>query len=191
MYSQNQGGDVRRAGAKIRYRLKFVVVQLSARDKIIIKKVSLLRVRLSGRPGDVCPGKGLHMHGRTYSSVSRCALVKTAASSASSLLWLRSLRKQREARLYMAAKTKTGRSDRGDVQLSKNKTKTDEGSWKHAFCFIQRPESRHDDELRCKRQSQIPGKEVDKTSGLRLLRSPERSGRRQDSSTLTTESNLL
>lgn len=123
MYSQNQGGDVRRAGAKIRYRLKFVVVQLSARDKIIIKKVSLLRVRLSGRLGDVCPGKGLHVHGRTYSSVSRCALVKTAASSASSLLWLRSLRKQREARLYMAAKTKTGRSDRGDVQLSKNKTK--------------------------------------------------------------------
>lgn len=122
MYSQNQGGDVRRAGAKIRYRLKFVVVQLSARDKIILKKVSLLRVRLSGRPGDVCPGKGLHMHGRTYSSVSRCALVKTAASSASSLLWLRSLRKQREARLDMAAKTKTGRSDRGDVQLSKNKT---------------------------------------------------------------------
>lgn len=73
--------------------------------------------------GDVCPGKGLHTHGRTYSSVSRRALVKTAASSACSLLWLRSLRKQGEARLYMAAKTKSSRSDRGDVQLSKKKKK--------------------------------------------------------------------
>lgn len=73
LYSQNQGGDVRRAGAQIRYRLQFVVVQLSARNKIIIKTISLLRVRLSGRPGMFVPEGAAHARAHLQLSQSLCS----------------------------------------------------------------------------------------------------------------------
>lgn len=75
MYSQIQGGDVRRAGAQIRYRLQFVVVQLSARDKIIIikKKISLLRVRLSGRPRMFVPKGAAYARAHLQLSQSMCS----------------------------------------------------------------------------------------------------------------------
>lgn len=96
------------------------------------KKVS---VGLSGRPEMFCPGKVP----QTYSSVSRCALEKTAPSSACSLLWLRSLRKRREKRGFTWHRKQKLMDQIGRRAIRQRKTT--EGSLKHASRFIQRPET--------------------------------------------------
>lgn len=109
IYSQNQGGDVRRAGAQIRYRLQFVVVQLPVQmEKKNKAKKGLVCHVWDWVGGWRCLSRKRATNAQlTYTSVSRCALEKTAPSSAWSLLWPRSLWKEREPKLYMAPKTKT------------------------------------------------------------------------------------
>lgn len=88
VYSQNEGGDVGRAGAQRGDRLQFVVVQLSVWTKT--KKGEFVR---SGTPHEA--GGAFE----SYSSVRRCARENMAPPSTCSRLWLRSLQKEGKTRV--------------------------------------------------------------------------------------------